>query len=1263
MAEEKTALTGKLEDLRSESGPQQTTLLTSIRDILDANFSKTEFKQVVAAALGYFDTAKTYFSAVESEKRAATASAKFSQSTKTILDDFLGKNSTIYQAAAAALGYFNKANKDEKKDEDAGVTNIVPNSILDTIAPAADATVPDDNSKDDKKSKNRLSFFDKKTTKVNSIKESDFKEFPAALTMGFLLLHEDITKPKKKEEKKKGGGILDTIGSLLGFAIGVVALAGALIVFAAAMKIFDDVDWKDGLIGAGAFVLFIAIMIGLSKTVAANKGSFLELGKGALLLTASLALFGVTLWLLGTIVKGGEAFGIKMPGLAASMAGVGLFIAFIGFMTTFAKTVAASKVDFMQFAATTIVLDASLALFALSLVIVGTIMSGGSIFGLDVPSVGSMIGGVVLFTTFIGAMAAFAALVGANQGNFMQLAVGSLILDASLALFAGSLFIIGTIISGGEIFGLEVPSIGSMVLGVVIFVAFTAVMAAIGVGIGAASPAFIALGVGSAILSASLALFAGALWLVGTLLNPELMLNVMAVLALGIPVVAEAALLAGTLVLAYPLLLIGTPAAAVLTAFSLALSASVAALALAAKSMTLLKDNNDFSSLSTALNSAIDAVYGGNRGLGKVAWLAEIAGATAIAVMLVPLTLALNATVLALAGAAKLTSLLQPEAFRPFYNVISEMTTALIAQADKIKGRQDAFTTITTSLPQIANAMKTLADTVTILSKLDLNPEKMELVKTNMSNCVKVMGEAVAMLVEQSNKLGEDARKSMPVITKSLKPLVNAIGMMPDVVRKTADLKLDPETAAIVFDNLQKESDVMMQMLDELASISEGISKSAANRMKIIAESLKPLIEAFSMMPDAVKKIADLDLDEQSSQKIAVLTKKLADVMNTMMSGITAVAAVLGKKNAEAFKTISESLPNVISVYNDMPKTIDRISEANVDVGVIDKAEQIADVVTQIITPIMKLAKKFKDNVVANAKTFAAGFKDMATSVVEGVKSAVSSLQGIDIDETILEKLDRVTDDLVPSISKLIKKLQKVATSEIDTNAMSSLCDSMKTSVQSFIDTANSAGSFSIEGLSVIDDFLTRVAKNKTFESGAKAVSNGLDKISDSIENLPEDDKIKTYSSSFLELADALDRLTTPRSYESLTQLQHIGDTSKDIKKLNTSLQELNNTFKQLNRGQGWLSKLADGLGAAIDNARGVTREMQARNGQIANGANAQMTTAASSAVDRYVREMTQIMRQWNENGLKVVTDLAIQKENGDKDKMHITTYDNTYKI
>lgn len=1259
---EDTALPLTLPKPAANDKPKDESIAEAIKKVVDEAFGeKSNFGLTALQALGFFSDSKNFFDDAAKHLQAQAESIKqIAETNKSLSESILGKDSIFAQTASAALGFFRNpfvSINDEDKAKEPSPVDILPGGLADAVSPSI-APINKEN--------NQFDFFNKKTSKTNGIKEADFKALPAALTMGFLMLHEDITKPKKGKEKKDGGGILGKLGNLVGMAVGVAALAGALLLFAAALKVFDSVDWGSALIGAGGFVAFIAIMIGISNLMDEKQAEkFVQFGKSAIELSAALGLFAISIWLVGTVVSGGNIGPIKMPGLLSAIAGTALFIVFIAAMGAIAIIMDGNKQSFQEFGKSTMVLTGSLALFAITLLLVGKIIEGGEIFGLQIPSVGAMIGGVALFVGFVGAMALFAALVGANQGNFMQLAVGSLVLDLGLAAFAASLFIIGTIIQGGEVFGLEIPSLGSMVLGAALFVVFVAAFAAIGVAMGAALPAFGILAAGSLLLSLGLAAFAGAMWLVGTLLSVDMMVQNIQVLGIGIAVIAEAALMAAELTLAIVPLTLGMAGAALLAGFAVLVSASMLALALAAQTVKLL-NGADFSPLIEALSGpagVINAVYGGKMGLGKAVWLATITGATIIALELVPLTLAVNAAILALAAASKTVGLIKPDEFAPLYTVLNDMVGNLTGLAKKLGKNREAFATITQSLPSIANAMKLMADTVKELSELDLTPEKTQLINDNMTNCMNVLSQAVTNIVKSANKLDKDAQKAIPIIAKSLKPIAEALSMMPEAVRKTAELKLDAATSAIVFDNLNEESEVLMQMTVQVADIAQSIGRRAAKNMTIIASSLKPLIEAFTMMPDAVKKIADLHLDDDTTDRVNKTTTKLANVLNLMMGKVAAIAKILGKKGAAAFETITNNLSNLVSVYNNMPNTINIIAGLSIDELVIDKTELMADIVTKIVKPIMKLAKKFKSSVVENANSFADNFQSMAEKIVNGVSTASDKLSELNVDPAICEKLDDVSDNLVPAFEKLVKKLGKLTKKKIDTEAMNALCEAVSSSVEQFVDAANAAGAFSIDGLSLISDFLDKVARNKTFEKGAKSVAKGLNVMTDSINNLPDETKMSTYARSFIELSDALDRLTVDREYSSLTKLQHIGDTSANVKKLTSSLKDLNNTFKKLNGNQSWLSRLTDGLRDATANAFGLQQEMNARNSQIKTGAAASTNTVVAAS-DRYARSIYNLLEKWDANGLDVNASIDSEDKNENKSESNTAkTYENAYQI
>ena len=204
---------------------------------------------------------------------------------------------------------------------------------------------------------------------------------------------------------------------------------------------------------------------------------------GALILFAgAMMMFGMVEW--GPALAGLVAFGIFVTGMVA-----------------LAKWLGKEQETFYKFGIGVATLTGSIILFAAAMFVMNWVQ----------PYVLGAIPGILLFTTFVTGMAVLAKYMGEKVSDFEKFGIGVGILTASMILFAGVIFLMNKVL----------PYVLDAIPGIALFTAFVAGMAVLAKFVGDKENDFIKFGIGIAVLTGSLILFTGALYLM-KLVSPML---------------------------------------------------------------------------------------------------------------------------------------------------------------------------------------------------------------------------------------------------------------------------------------------------------------------------------------------------------------------------------------------------------------------------------------------------------------------------------------------------------------------------------------------------------------------------------------------------------------------------------------------------------------------------------------------------------------------------------------------------------------------
>lgn len=308
--------------------------------------------------------------------------------------------------------------------------------------------------------------------------------------------------------------------SIQKFALACLEMSGALGLFGVSIYIVSQVfsgqpvsigkiklppmSVGGALLGLTAFAGFTLALLGLSKLVKGNKKNFADFGKGAMVMSAALGFFALGMVVVAKVF-GKEAYNIgpiHIPAMSiqAALLGVGSFMVFGVTVGLMAKLTNKGKSDYKKLALTSIVMTGALAVFALGMVMVGSIFGPGfQIFGINLKAdLGGSIAGILEFTAFTLAVILLTKLANGMMMDIIKFTGVSVLMSAALAAFSIGVGLTAIIAGGGggQIGPFKIDgnvNFGTAMAGLGMFTIFIAAFAAMSLGLTFAGP-FIAPG-------------------------------------------------------------------------------------------------------------------------------------------------------------------------------------------------------------------------------------------------------------------------------------------------------------------------------------------------------------------------------------------------------------------------------------------------------------------------------------------------------------------------------------------------------------------------------------------------------------------------------------------------------------------------------------------------------------------------------------------------------------------------------------------------
>ena len=835
--------------------------------------------------------------------------------TKSIANAVGEGTGWFHKTLTQILGYY------ESEEED----NIEAKNLQESMAESL-SSILDFNG--ETSTENKLDKKEKtKKPKMNG-QFNDLKELPFVYgTLGAVIAN--AINDKNKGEKKGISGFFKGLMEGIG---GIAALGVALLAFAGAALIFNFVDWGKAVIGMLAFTVFTIGMVALAKTLSSEQKDLTKFAESSLIMSAALGAFAVSLYIASTLMsmKPINIGSISLP--AFDVGGAILALVTFGIfemgMASLAKKINKENGDFANFALVSLLMTAALVTFSVGLVIASNIFANGINVGsfakyinggadntvLKVDPIGA-IAAVGTFLLFEMGLALVAKIMGKEVGNFTKFALASIVMSGALVAFSVALVVVSNVLTNGinmDVFGQKVSlpkvDMGAAIAGVATFIVFLVSMAILANVAGSLIGQIALFGAVSILLSASLIAFSVAMIMAGTavfggkavvfgqVIDVPVATGPKSLLALPIMVGFLAAFAALGIAAAY----VGGPAALAAGVMIVIAGATI----LMAKAMML----------------AGLAITGGEAEIeGKKYQLAPY-DAPAVDMMF--------------------------EAMGVFIEKFS-----VIAGEIGVKGAA-AVAILGVALFPIIGAMKDMVD---VVIKAGENHEAMMKIVNGDGNLLDHLMDPVLYVILGHNLDGKGGLSSVAdkmgfwgaiilrQVTKSLIPIIDAMGKMIDVVIKASNnydsiIKIANGNPSVLDHLMDPVLYVILgSKLDGtggLSYVADQLGYWGAKTLIVVTEAMIPIIEAMDKMIDVVVKAATLGTPDMPIETLVSISMYNLGLIMEGAPGIRGFIPMF-VSTAESLQNTSK---NAIAAISAMPPMVEALGDL---VGVVAKAGEL----------------------------------------------------------------------------------------------------------------------------------------------------------------------------------------------------------------------------------------------------------------------------------------------------------------------------------
>lgn len=821
----------------------------------------------------------------------------------------------FHKTLTQILGYY------ESEEED----NVEAKSLQESMAESL-SSILDFNG--ETSTENKLDKKEKtKKPKMNG-QFNDLKELPFVYgTLGAVIAN--AINDKNKGEKKGISGFFKGLMEGIG---GIAALGVALLAFAGATLLFNFVDWGSAVIGMLAFTVFTIGMVALAKTLSSEQKDLTKFAESSLIMSAALGAFAVSLYIASTLMsmKPINIGSISLP--AFDVGGAILALVTFGIfemgMASLAKKINKENGDFANFALGSLLMTAALVTFSVGLVIASNIFANGINVGsfakyinggadntvLKVDPIGA-IAAVGTFLLFEMGLALVARLMGKEVGNFTKFALASIVMSGALVAFSVALVVVSSVLTNGinmDVFGqkISLPKVdmGAAIAGVATFLVFIISMAVLSNVAGSLIGQIALFGAVSILLSASLIAFSVAMIMAGTaVFGGEAVVfgqKTTVPKGTGLKALASIPIMAGFLAafaaLGIAAVYVGGPAALAAGVMIVIAGATI----LMAKAMML----------------AGLAITGGEAEIeGKKYQLAPY-DAPAVDMMF--------------------------EAMGVFIEKFS-----VIAGEIGVKGAV-AVAILGVALFPIIGAMKDMVD---VVIKAGENHEAMMKIVSGDGNLLDHLMDPVLYVILGHNLDGKGGLSSVAdkmgfwgaivlrQVTKSLIPIIDAMGKMIDVVIKASNnydsiIKIANGNSSVLDHLMDPVLYVILgSKLDGtggLSYVADQLGYWGTKTLVVVTEAMIPIIEAMDKMIDVVAKAATLGTPDMPIETLVSISMYNLGLIMEGAPGLRGFIPMF-VSTAESLQNTSK---NAVAAISAMPPMVEALGDL---VGVVAKAGEL----------------------------------------------------------------------------------------------------------------------------------------------------------------------------------------------------------------------------------------------------------------------------------------------------------------------------------
>lgn len=730
------------------------------------------------------------------------------------------------------------------------------------------------------------------------------------LFTGFVAGTLAISRILKKEEK-----------DLKDFAKNVLLMVGAYVAFSLALLVISNImkftDPKGLAISLGLFTFFVVGTVGLSILLTKTKSSLKDFSAGVLLMTAGYLLFGITLAVVSKISKN-----LDLKSIGLTLTG---FYIFTLLTIRLSKKIGESKVDFVEFAAGTLLMTSAYLLFGLAIAAIGSITKhlglGGwaSVF----LSLGSFF--IVISLTKMAGNAI-------DLPSILKLAAGSTAMTVSFLLFGLAIKALSTITLKDLL-----KSIGVIATMSVLVIA----LGALGNVLTAIMPGLIVFSAAAVLLSVSLVAFAGGMFLATTFINKisitkntlknigMMSLFIAATIPLG--VTAAAAMIPMGLTTAWALLAVPT---------FLSLFAVI-------KTLDSLKLNKEkFNEYSTKLNDikSVISLISSSLNVNAKDTVRMALFVTAVA----PIIAAVTSASLIINTISNLSRLnLDKEQIDIVLTSLDSVIVALGNYAEKTKGIGiKAAKAMNIALGGVTESITNISDT--IIKLRSITPEEVSLANENLKMIIDKLfisknknDVTVSSIFESIPNVGKKALKG----SEALKTITAAIESLSNTILNIKDLTTEDVDTCIM--NIQKEVlffSTASSLLDDIGSLKIKKFVKAKDNINAISECLENLKvslpeNGLSVNLNPLKQISEFDHSTfyQSTENINYGMKTLSKAA----SYIPKINKSINDIQTKPLEKIAVSFDKLISQTSQLKDLADTIKELANSVNTLPKSSLI----------------------------------------------------------------------------------------------------------------------------------------------------------------------------------------------------------------------------------------------------------------------------------------------------------------------------------